>query len=308
VSGQPTITKYIPGYPYGSPGDLRFAASIWQAAASQLRTQIDDTERQIASLGRSWQGAAKTAFEDEWTRFAGAVKDGCGELSKMARALNNAADQLEDAQHTYEVQAAGIGLTIAVGVVFTPFTFGASDAAAAEAASVEIGAAVATAAEAGSIFEAALLLTLEMALELVGRFVINFAAIMAGQIGDNIISTDGRQPFQNLDWDGAAGWAAIDSVLPAPPGGAVGSVIENVALNAGETAATEEWNTGTIDPGLVIFNGGLGAASSVASPGDGVDDGDGDDKGDGDGSGSGKRGGGGKHAAASAGKQAKGRG
>jgi WXG100 family type VII secretion target len=297
MSAESVITKYLPCYPQGSPGELRYAATVWRAVAEQVRTQIEDTKRQVAPLAATWQGAAKTAFEAQWTRFAAAVLDGCDDLDHVASSLGDYATKLEDAQHVYDLVAGGAALTVVAGVALTVFTFGASDAVAAEAVSTEVEAGAAAVEEADSILSELLDMLADNCQDLLRKTLISFTASLVEQAGTNYIN-DPNQSFFNdvkeVSPTEAAATAGVSLWLPDLPGGPAAQIAFGFGVGASQEALGQWMEYGTIkDPGLVIFEGDMGGLEGATDSATGGG-GDGDSGKGGDGQESGKGGDGGE--------------
>jgi WXG100 family type VII secretion target len=251
------ITKHLPGFPQGNPGELHAAASTWSNVASSLRSLVDDSQGRIASLSASWQGRGKDSFEQEWIKLAAAVRDGCDELAGVAAALNQAADKLSEAQHRYEVTVGAAAGTVAVGVALTVFTFGASDGVAAGATAAEVGAAVEVATEAVTTAETLLASAVSIASQIATRFVVFLGVDLASQAAISTVVYSDHNPFGHLDFNSAISLAA-GMAMPDIPGGAVAQIGAGAAFGAGQDALTQLLTTGKVDPGEVLFNGALG--------------------------------------------------
>lgn len=269
VSVESVITRDLPGWPQGDPGELRAAANCWTTVAGGVRSLTEDTHSRIGALSASWQGDAKTAFEQEWTNLGGAVYQGCDELCNVANALHQAADKLESAQHAYEVAVGAATVTAVVGIAATFITFGASDEVAAGAVAGEVAAAAEVAAEATAAASSALSALATIAQQMVARFVVFLGVDLAAQGGIGAVVYPDHNPFGHINFDSALSVA----VGMAMPGLAGGSGLARIAAGgvAGATAdaLAQEITTGKIDPGEILFNGALGAAGAAALVGGG---------------------------------------
>lgn len=259
------ITKHLPGFPQGNPGELHAAASTWTNVAGSLSTLVNDSQGRVASLSASWQGSGKDAFEQEWTKLAAAVRDGCDELTGVAAALDQAADKLADAQHRYEVAAGAAVATVAIGIGLTAFTFGASDGVAAEATTLEVGAAVEVATEAVTTAETLLAAAVNIASQMVTRFVVFLGVDLASQAAISTVVYPDHNPFGHIDLTSAVSLAA-GAAIPIP-GGIVARIGAGAAVGAGQDALSQLLATGKVDPGEVLFNGAVGAAGGAVGAG-----------------------------------------
>lgn len=260
------ITKHLPGFPQGNPGELQAAASTWSNVAGSLRTLADDSNGRIASLSASWQGKGKDSFAQEWSKLVAAVHDGCDELTGIASALNQAADKIADAQRRYEVAAGAAAATAVVGIGLTVFTFGASDAVAAEATAVEVGAAVEVAAEAATVTETLLTAAVNIATQMVTRFVVFLGVDLTAQAGISAVVDPDHNPFGLIDLSSAVSVAG-GMAMPDIPGGVAARIGAGAALGAGQDTLTQLLTTGKVDPGAVLFNGVLGGAGGAVGAG-----------------------------------------
>ncbi len=262
------ITSHLPGFPQGNPGELHAAASTWTNVAGSLRTTVDDAQGRIASLSASWQGSGKDAFEQEWTKLAASIHDGCDELTGVAAALNQAADKIAEAQHKYEVAAGAAAATAAVGIGLTVLTLGTSDVVGGVAEAGEVTAAVdavAIATEAVATAETLLATAVDIASQMVGRFIVFLGVDLASQAAISTVVYPDHNPFGHLDLASAVSVAA-GMAVPVP-GGAVAKIGAGAAIGAGQDALTQLLATGKVDPGEVLFNGAVGALGGAVGAG-----------------------------------------
>jgi WXG100 family type VII secretion target len=270
VSVESVITKHLPGFPEGNPGELRVAASYWTSVAGGLRTLIDDTQGRIGSLSSSWQGGAKTAFEQEWTTLANAVQQGCEEMGGVATALHQAADKLENAQHAYEVAVGAAAVTAVVGIAATFITFGASDAADVPVIEAEVAAATEVAAEATAAASTAFSAAVTIAQQIAVRFVVYLGVDLTAQAAISTVVFPDHNPFGHLNLDSAISVALGMAAAPELPGASgLVKVAVGGAAGGGSDALSQLITTGKIDPGEVLFNGALGAAGAGVMVGTG---------------------------------------
>ena len=269
VSVESVITRHLPGWPQGDPGELRAAANCWTAVAGGVRTLTEDSHSRIGALSASWQGGAKTAFEQEWTNLGGAVYQGCDELCNVANALHQAADKLENAQHAYEVAIGAAAVTAVVGIAATFITFGASDEVSAEAVAGDVAAAAEVAAEATAAASSALSALATIAQQMVARFVVFLGVDLTAQAGIGAVVYPDHNPFGHLNFDSALSVAAGMAIPGLPVGSGLAKIAAGGVAGATADALAQEITTGKIDPGEILFNGALGAAGAAALVGGG---------------------------------------
>lgn len=127
--------------PDANEGDLREAARAWRAFADDVDDVTAATNSGARALIDNNRGESIEAFDEYWRRYyhggRGWLKDLSDAARGMAKALDEYADAVHEANqridHELEIQAA----VLAAGVGLAVFTFGAS-AAAAEAAAWSI--------------------------------------------------------------------------------------------------------------------------------------------------------------------------
>ncbi|MFF5131248.1 DUF6531 domain-containing protein [Streptomyces syringium] len=125
-------------WPDGDPGKLRKAAAAWQAFADSVdavRTPVNNT---AGALIRNNKGEAIDAFEVFWSRYAGdAGKGWLSDIAKAARematGLEKLAKAIEDAVDKLQEALAINAVVIAAGLGLAAFTFGATAEASAAA-------------------------------------------------------------------------------------------------------------------------------------------------------------------------------
>jgi WXG100 family type VII secretion target len=245
---------------------LRAAANSWTTVASGLRSAIDSSNSQIGSLGTSWQGEAKAAFEQEWNKLATAVRSSCDDLTSMATTLNQTADQIEAAQRKYaEVVGAAVVAGIAVAATF--ITFGVSDVVAAGDIMVGAADAVALAGEAGGTATTLFSAAADVAAEITARLVVAFGADLTAQAVLGAIIFPDHDPFGHLDLRAAAA-AAVGLAAPEVEfDGLLAGLAAKGAIGAGSDALSQEVGSGKINPVEVLFSGlqasALGAVAVV---------------------------------------------
>jgi WXG100 family type VII secretion target len=257
------ITRHLPGWPAGSPGEIDDAAAVWRSVARQLGTLTDELHQQIGSLGASWQGPGKDSFTEEWTQLAAASEDACTQLEDLAARLRGSASRLRAAQQKYKEIEGAAAVTFAIGLAASVMTFGASDAAAGEMAASEVAAAAADAAEATSLVALALQAAQEIALQIVTRFVVFSAIDLGAQAAIAALVFPDHDPFAH--WDVRAAVAAgVGQSSPELELASPGTTIVAQGLSDGTAdAASQAIGTGHVDPaqvaGSAVLGGGIAA-------------------------------------------------
>ncbi|MEV0262608.1 DUF6531 domain-containing protein [Streptomyces sp. NPDC050617] len=123
-------------WPDANSGTLRHAAEAWRTFADSVDDVRGATNRQATSLIHNNEGEAVDAFQAFWERYAKGADGGwLSELAKasrkMAEALEQFADTVDDAIKALWEQIAIDAVAIAGGLVLTVFTGGGSDEVAA---------------------------------------------------------------------------------------------------------------------------------------------------------------------------------
>jgi hypothetical protein len=142
--------SWLPGplkkfWPDADTGKLRAAAKAWYAAAQSIDGTSWEAQGAIDSIATGDDTAQ--AITEFWSRtFApGNQRTLLAGLEQVCRSLGDACDKyaqaVDDAHSKMKEALAGtgiaVGITTILGILGTPFTFGASDAAAAEADTAE---------------------------------------------------------------------------------------------------------------------------------------------------------------------------
>ncbi|MEU3190852.1 DUF6531 domain-containing protein [Streptomyces sp. NPDC006992] len=126
-------------WPDGDPEKLRDAAKAWRTFAGtvdDVRTATNHSARSVIDVN---SGEAVDAFDKFWSRYVGKGEKGwLRDLPKsarhMAEALDDLADEIDDAVSKLWTEIAACATVIVTGIILTGPTLGASDAAAVAAA------------------------------------------------------------------------------------------------------------------------------------------------------------------------------
>jgi WXG100 family type VII secretion target len=124
--------------PGGDPAAIRQAASNISTMATSLRGSASTLDHVAAVLGKTWKGkessqdeSAAQAFQKSWANLSAEIKTYAENHDSVASALNQIADEIENAQkqaaHLKEMAL----LAVAVATATALFSFGASELAAA---------------------------------------------------------------------------------------------------------------------------------------------------------------------------------
>lgn len=262
MSIEALVRRHLPGWPQGSPGELHLAASCWLAVAEQLRALTDSTQGKVRGTAGSWRGAGRTAFDAEWTGLADAIRHASTQLDDLAKKLNNAADQLANAQHRYEVATGAAALTFTLGAAATLLTFGASDVAAADAAAAEITAAVAEAEAASSVIAVVLEVATEVAVEVATRFAVFAGIDLAAQTAIAAVVFPGSNPFSHLDLRSTISVATALASPELAGRGLATRVTVGGLTGVGLSAVSQEVGTGKFSPLQAIGDGIVSGAGA----------------------------------------------
>jgi uncharacterized protein YukE len=125
----PIHTSYDLWHPGGDPGALRDAARAWRSLAEVLRHTAGDIDAGARELARSWHGEAARQFARYWSGLHGGLVDGAAHADEVAGTLDRVADEIERINHEIHELYVAIAATVAVSLVASVFTFGASTAA-----------------------------------------------------------------------------------------------------------------------------------------------------------------------------------
>ncbi|MFE9333049.1 DUF6531 domain-containing protein [Streptomyces sp. NPDC006925] len=126
-------------WPDGDEGKLRDAAKAWRAFAKDAEEVQGDTNHSAQRILEVNSGEGVDAFETFWSRYVGKGEKGwlrsLPEAARdMAKMLDELADDIDGTKKQIRSEIVGSAAVIAAGIVLTGPTLGASDAAAAAAA------------------------------------------------------------------------------------------------------------------------------------------------------------------------------
>ncbi|MEW2219264.1 DUF6531 domain-containing protein [Streptomyces sp. NPDC006990] len=126
-------------WPDGDEGKLRDAAKAWRAFAKDAEEVQGDTNHSAQRILEVNSGEGVDAFETFWSRYVGRGEKGwlrsLPEAARdMAKMLDELADDIDGTKKQIRSEIVGSAAVIAAGIVLTGPTLGASDAAAAAAA------------------------------------------------------------------------------------------------------------------------------------------------------------------------------
>ncbi|WP_240467767.1 DUF6531 domain-containing protein [Streptomyces albus] len=126
-------------WPDGDPDKLREAAKAWRAFAKTCDEVKRETDHRARTLIEVNSGEAVDAFEKFWSRYVGRgekgwLKDLPKSARSMAKALDDLAEEIDNAKERLWTEIAASATVIVAGIVLTGPTFGISDVAAGAAA------------------------------------------------------------------------------------------------------------------------------------------------------------------------------
>ncbi len=229
------LERFAP--PPGDAAQVRAAAEQWRRAADQLQGAADAASSRAASLVGSWSGPAKTAFDATWQRMAAHADEGSTQLRAAAEALDRAAQAIDDARARYWQLMAGAGVGVAIGVLLTPVTMGASDAVAGGAATAGVAALLGTLAEALGLEAAVLAAVAAAASRVLAAFTVQTGAMVATDIVSGTVLFPDHDPFGHVDLVGDAQFGLVGAVA-VPIAGALGGGTRALAPRIAATGAT----------------------------------------------------------------------
>src|SRR4051812_26705663 len=139
------LARFAP--PPGDAAGVRAAAEAWHRAAGELQGLADRGGIAVAGVSGQWRGPARQAFDRQWHAFSGGLGEGAAALREGAQALDRTAEAIESAHARYLQLMAASAATVAVGLLLTPLTLGASDVVADGAVAGEVALLLAALAE-----------------------------------------------------------------------------------------------------------------------------------------------------------------
>jgi WXG100 family type VII secretion target len=293
--------------PGGDPDAIRAAAAACRALAGDLNDMVRALDPDAANLERAWKGKASAGFQSAWSKFAPSVTDYASNLDEAAQRLDKVADYIQEAQVQARNFEIAMGITAAAGLALTIFTFGFSDAAAAEADAADAGAIATLMARLAGLLagEADAWAGLISAAETTAaRFVLGAGMTILAEA--TIKAMRGLNPLDPDNWDandatnaliGAwllGGMGAVSGVQPVSAmladhpiigsvaggigTGTIGGLIGQLWLDGHSLDSLQTWEAIGASAGIAAVTGGLLGAGSVAlsglrSGGDTADDG-----------------------------------
>jgi hypothetical protein len=125
-------------WPAADEGSLREAASIWHGLAETIRDNYGQANSSVESLTSDNAGAAIDAFTSYWQKLGGtkgALPLGAEACDAIANTCTSYADAVADAQHRIEEAGEELAAVLVIGTIGAIISFGATEGAAAVAAS-----------------------------------------------------------------------------------------------------------------------------------------------------------------------------
>lgn len=215
---QPEQTSVL-GFPVRPAGDadgVRAGRHSWYELAGEISGAFADIDRAIS--GMQWSGDARRAFEAAWSQFSGHGAEASQHAREMGDQLLKLGNQIEDAQHEWDVAMAAMAASTAIGIGLTFVTFGVSDAVAEGAATAAVGTMETVCAALDVSLDAAVQLlaaAIRVAVQLAVKFTWQFAINVVSQETANVV--DGRG-LGNVDLLQAAEFAGVSMAIPGLAG------------------------------------------------------------------------------------------
>ena len=241
---QPPEQTTALGFPVRPPGDaeaVKGGRHYWYELAGEISGAFAEIDRAIS--GMQWSGDARRAFDAAWSQFSGQGTEATQHAQEMGDQLLRLGNQIEDAQHEWDVAMAAMAASTAIGIGLTFVTFGISDAVAEGAATAAVGTmeAVCTALDISldavvQVLSAAIRVAVQLAVKFTWQFTIN----VVSQETANMVEGRG---LGNVDLLQAAEFAGVSMVVPGVAGkltiggtrvldGAAGAVVTGAATDA----------------------------------------------------------------------------
>jgi uncharacterized protein YukE len=250
----PPEQKTSLGFPMRPAGDgdtVKAGCHSWYELAGEISGAFTDLDRAIS--GMRWSGDARKAFDAVWLQFSRHGTEASQYAQEMGDNHIKLGNQIEDAQHEWDVAMAAMAASTAVGIGLTFVTFGISDAVAEGAATAAVGTMETVCAEFDIALDAAvqaLMDAMRVAVQLAVKFTLQFAINVVSQETSNVV--DGRS-LGNVDLRQAAGSAIGAATVSGGVGGARMSAVvggEGESVIGGEDEAVVEMAQGQAETTL----------------------------------------------------------
>ena len=241
--------------PAGDAEAVAGSRRYWYELAGDISGAFADIDRAIS--GMRWSGDARRAFDVAWSQFSEHGREATQHAQEMGDHLLKLGNQIEDAQHEWDLAMAAMAASTAIGIGLTFVTFGVSDAVAEGAATAAVGTMEAVCSALDIALDAAaqvLAAAIRAAAQLAMRFTWQFAINLASQETANVVQ--GRGPG-NLNLGEAAAAGAMGGLC----GGAGGAGIRAGMVEEGEGALAGAEGAVAGDAEQSAVRGGEGAVT-----------------------------------------------
>lgn len=214
----------------GDVDALRALAAAVRRTADETRRQLATMRQALAGIDMAWRGRARAGLDAPWSSLLRQTAQATDGLDEFARALQDYADQLEDAQRRQRwswQKAAAIGLTVAVvgGAMVVSggaavVTATAAARAVAAIASASSAAAAAGSAAAASVAAFSSLSALAASLQGLATF-----ALASGVASGGMDVLAHQFAGEDVDWESAGTSFAVGTISGVVSAGAMTSVV-----------------------------------------------------------------------------------
>ena len=263
------------GFPVRPAGDaeaVKAGRHYWYELAGEISGALADIDRAIS--GMQWSGDARRAFDAAWSQFSGHGTEATQHAQEMGDQLLKLGNQIEDAQHEWDLAMAAMAASTAIGIGLTFVTFGVSDAVAEGAAAAAVGTMEAVCTALDIALDAAvqaLIAAIRVAVQLAVKFTLQFTINVVSQETANMV--DGRG-LGNVDLLQAAEFAGLSMVIPGAASrltiggrqvlsGIPGAVVTGAATDAAVQGLEGVTEGKPFSAGEVVLSGALAGAGAA---------------------------------------------
>jgi ADP-ribosyltransferase exoenzyme len=264
----------LPQRPGGDGRAVQDSRHHWYELARELHGAFADLDRAISRIG--WSGQARTAFDARWSEFSGHGTEASQHAHEMGDHLLRVGNQIEDAQHAWDLAMGAMTASTAIGIGLTFVTFGISDAVAEGAATAAVGTMEAICATLDVTLDAALQL-LAAAIRVAAQLAVRFS----WQVGINLASQEAANAVEGrglgrVDLLQAAEFAGASVIVPGVLGnatvagtrvfeGASGSVLIGTVTDVGIQGVEGSTEGKPFDVVEAVVSGALAGAGHIAA-------------------------------------------
>jgi uncharacterized protein YukE len=275
---QPEQQTFL-GFPLRPEGDgeaVKGGRHYWYELAGEISGAFADIDR--AMSGMRWSGDARRAFDAAWSQFSGHGTEASQHAHEMGDQLLKLGNQIEDAQHEWDLAMAAMAASTAIGIGLTFVTFGVSDAVAEGAAAAAVGTMEAVCAALDISLDAAvevLITAIRVAVQLAVKFTWQFGINVVSQETANVVEGRG---LGNVDLLQAAEFAGVSMVIPGVAGkltiggrevlsGIPGAIVTGAATDAAVQGLEGVTEGKPFNVGEVLFSAALAGGGHALGEG-----------------------------------------